>query len=133
MARGAAPRSALVIINPLSGHGRQHGQVLEHARLAENVLAAHDIAATVRPTTAPGDARAFAREAARAGCELVIAWGGDGTINEVASALVHTSVPLAIVPAGSGNGLASDLRIPFDPAAALRVAAAGRTMRIDAG
>lgn len=127
------PRSAVVIINPLSGHGRQQSQVLDHARLAETVLTAHGIAASVRPTTAPGDARAFAAAAAQQGCDLVVAWGGDGTINEAASALIHTDVPLAIVPAGSGNGLASDLRVPFDPRAALEVAATGRTMRIDAG
>jgi YegS/Rv2252/BmrU family lipid kinase len=87
----------------------------------------------VRPTTRAGDAHAFARDAVERGCDLVIAWGGDGTINEAASALVHTKVPLAIVPAGSGNGLASDLLIPFDARAALTIAASGRTTVIDAG
>jgi YegS/Rv2252/BmrU family lipid kinase len=87
----------------------------------------------VRPTTKAGDAHAFAREAVSEGVDLVVAWGGDGTINEAASALIHTRVPLGIVPAGSGNGLAADLRIPFSPRAALDVAAAGRTARIDVG
>jgi YegS/Rv2252/BmrU family lipid kinase len=88
---------------------------------------------TIRPTTKAGDANAFTREAVAAGCDLVVAWGGDGTINEAASALIHTGVPMGIVPAGSGNGLASDLLVPFDARAALRVAATGRTMAIDAG
>jgi diacylglycerol kinase (ATP) len=128
-----SPRRAVVIINPLSGHGRLQSQVHTHTALARSVLAAYDIDAIVRPTTKGGDAHAFAREAADRGCDLVVAWGGDGTINEAATALVHTGVPLAIVPAGSGNGLASDLLVPFDAHAALTIAATGRTTAIDAG
>jgi YegS/Rv2252/BmrU family lipid kinase len=101
--------------------------------LAQDILGAHGVDAVVRPTTKAGDAQAFARDAVTRGCDLVVAWGGDGTINEAASALLHTKVPLGIVPAGSGNGLASDLLIPFDARAALRIAASGRTMSIDAG
>jgi diacylglycerol kinase (ATP) len=127
------PRSAVVIINPLSGHGRQQSLIREHAALAHDVLTSHGLAATIRPTTRAGDSRVFASEAVAAGCSLVIAWGGDGTINEAASALIHTGVPLGIVPAGSGNGLASDLLVPFDARAALNLAASGRTMTIDAG
>jgi YegS/Rv2252/BmrU family lipid kinase len=63
----------------------------------------------------------------------VAVWGGDGTINEAASALVHTPVPMAIIPAGSGNGLAWDLGVPFKPQQALTLAATGDTMLIDAG
>jgi diacylglycerol kinase (ATP) len=126
-------RHAVVIINPLSGQGRHASQIEAHAQLAHAVLAAHGISATIRPTTKAGDAHAFAADAARSGCDLVIAWGGDGTINEAASALIHTTVPLGIIPAGSGNGLASDLLIPFDASAALQIAASGRTMTIDAG
>jgi YegS/Rv2252/BmrU family lipid kinase len=124
---------AVVIINPLSGHGRHESQIHAHAALARDVLGRHRIEATVRPTTAAGDAHRFAREAAEAGCELVVAWGGDGTVNEAASALVHTPVALGIVPAGSGNGLALDLGLPFAPARALEMAATGPTMVIDAG
>ena len=87
----------------------------------------------MRPTTAAGDARTFAREAAAGGCALVVAWGGDGTVNEVAAAVMNTSATLAIVPAGSGNGLARDLGLPSAPARALEIAAAGSTMTIDAG
>jgi diacylglycerol kinase (ATP) len=127
------PRSAVVIINPLSGQGRQPSQIDVHTALAHDVLTSHGFKVTIRPTTKAGDSHAFAQEAASAGCDLVVAWGGDGTINEAASALVHTEVPLGIVPAGSGNGLASDLLVPFDARAALRIAASGRTMAIDAG
>ena len=124
---------AVVIINPLSGHGRYETQIRDHATLARDVLASHQIDALVRPTTGPGDARLFAREAVETGASLVIAWGGDGTVNEAAGALIHTSVPLAIVPAGSGNGLASDLGVPFEPRSALEQAATAPTFPIDAG
>lgn len=124
---------AVVVINPLSGRGRHDDQIHLHAALAREVLAAHDLDAVVRPTAEAGDAYRFARDAVTSGCSLVVAWGGDGTINEVASALMRTGVPLAIVPAGSGNGLASDLGIPFDSRAALALAARGRTMAIDVG
>jgi YegS/Rv2252/BmrU family lipid kinase len=101
--------------------------------LARDVLAARGIEAVVRTTSKPGDARAFAEEAVNAGLSPIIAWGGDGTVNEVATGLVHRQVPLGIVPAGSGNGLAMDLGIPFERRAALDVAASGRTIAIDAG
>jgi YegS/Rv2252/BmrU family lipid kinase len=127
------PRQGVVIINPLSGAGRHESQIAAHVSLATSVLGAHHIDTVVRTTTRAGDAHAFAREAVERRSDLVVAWGGDGTINETASALVHTEIPLGIVPAGSGNGLASDLKLPFDPAAALGVAATGRTTTIDAG
>ncbi|HUE86567.1 MAG TPA: diacylglycerol kinase family protein [Vicinamibacterales bacterium] len=133
MTGGHRPRSAVVIINPLSGRGRHQSQIEAHIALAHDVLTSRGISTAIRPTTRAGDAHAFAREAVTAGCDLVVAWGGDGTINEAASALVHTDVPLGIVPAGSGNGLASDLLVPFDARAALHLAATGRSMAIDAG
>jgi YegS/Rv2252/BmrU family lipid kinase len=123
---------AVVVINPLSGRGRYDNQIQAHAALARDVLGAAGIDAEVRPTTAAGDARRFAIDALQHDRQLVVVWGGDGTINEAASALVGTNVPLAIVPAGSGNGLASDLAVPFEPRRALAIAAAGRTIAIDA-
>ena len=84
-------------------------------------------------TTGPGHGSAAARTACATGVALVVAWGGDGTMNEVARVLAFGDVPLALVPAGSGNGLARDLGVPRDPAAALAAATAGRPWRIDAG
>ena len=124
---------AVVIVNPLSGRGRYEADLRSHADLATTLLSTFDIEATVRPTTAAGDANRFAREAAEQGVDLVIAWGGDGTVNEAACGLVHSGVPLAIIPAGSGNGLASDLGLPFDPTGALRIAASGVDFLMDAG
>src|SRR5882672_1763752 len=75
----------------------------------------------VRLTTAPGDARRFAAEAAAAGAEIVLAIGGDGTANETAWGLLGTPVALGLVPMGSGNGLARTLGVPLKPDAALAV------------
>jgi diacylglycerol kinase (ATP) len=90
-----------------------------------------DLAVTI--TTGPGDARAIATEAARAGADLVLSVGGDGTANEVAQGLLGSPTALGIVPVGSGNGLARCLRIPLDPAQALLALEAGTTRAIDVG
>lgn len=124
---------AVVIVNPFSGRGRFAGEIRAHAALAASVLRAYDVDATMRTTEAAGDANRFACEAVAEGVDLVIAWGGDGTVNETASALVQTDIPLGIVPGGSGNGLACDLGLPFDPSAALTIAATGVDFRMDAG
>jgi YegS/Rv2252/BmrU family lipid kinase len=64
---------------------------------------------------------------------LVLAAGGDGTVNEVAAALIGSGVPLGIVPVGSGNGLARALRIPLQPDRALAALEGGVTRRMDVG
>ncbi len=87
----------------------------------------------VHLTERPLHAGELARHAVALGARTVIAWGGDGTINEVGTALAGTGVVLGIVPAGSGNGFASELGIPRRPHAAIDVALRGRDRRIDAG
>jgi diacylglycerol kinase (ATP) len=84
-------------------------------------------------TASPGHARELARESSVRGDDLVLAVGGDGTANEVASGLMGSATPLGIVPAGSGNGLARTLRIPLSPTAALRALANGVVRRMDVG
>ncbi len=129
--RGAVKR-ALVVINPISGVRAYPGGVAE-VELAGRVLrqAGYDTRVTV--TLGPGHATEVAGEAATTGTDLVVAWGGDGTMNEVARALAFGPVALAIVPAGSGNGLARDLGVPLEAEAALALAGTGRRRRIDAG
>lgn len=126
------PMRALVIINPISGP-RRHRSVEDCTAQARAVLGRHGCAVDVAVTTARGDARALAATGCADGHDIVVAWGGDGTINEVGSALAFNDVALGIVPGGSGNGLARDLGIPLDAAAALEVIGGGRTRRIDAG
>jgi YegS/Rv2252/BmrU family lipid kinase len=80
-----------------------------------------------------GHGRELAAAAAAAGARLVIAWGGDGTISEVASSLIGSNVALGIVPAGSGNGLARELGIARRPAAAIADAVRATPSPIDVG
>lgn len=84
-------------------------------------------------TERQGHARELAQHCVNEGCEAVIAMGGDGTVNEVAQALVGTSVALGIVPCGSGDGLARGLRLPLTLADAMRIALTPATTRIDVG
>jgi diacylglycerol kinase (ATP) len=84
-------------------------------------------------TSGPGQARELARTAVEEGFEVVLAVGGDGTANEVASGLLGSPVALGVVPAGSGNGLARTLRIPLDAGGALRELANAVTRRMDVG
>ncbi len=123
---------ALVIINPIAG-GRRRGSPRMRVDLARQVLGARGIEADVRLTERPAHAEEIARDAAAQGYDVVFAWGGDGTINEVARALASSGTALAIVPAGSGNGFARALGIPLDPAAALVHGAERPARRIDAG
>jgi YegS/Rv2252/BmrU family lipid kinase len=97
------------------------------------VLAARGIRGTVTVTEGPGHAFLLARAATAARAALVCAWGGDGTVNEVARALVGTGTALGIVPSGSGNGLARELGLPWDPVQALGVALGRRERVIDVG
>ena len=90
------------------------------AALAHAVVDALGEPVEVFVTEAVGHAREIAGAAVRRGARLVIAWGGDGTINEVASALAFGEVPLGIVRAGSGNGLARELGV--DPRADVAIA-----------
>lgn len=88
---------------------------------------------TVRTTTGTGDAQVFAAEAVAEGAELVVAMGGDGTANEAARGLLGSEVTLALVPVGSGNGLARALRLPLDPARAFLELETAVPRRMDVG
>jgi diacylglycerol kinase (ATP) len=111
--------STAIIINPISG-GVRPGVARARAALAHAVVDALGEPVEVFVTEAVGHAREIAGAAVRRGARLVIAWGGDGTINEVASALAFGEVPLGIVRAGSGNGLARELGV--DPRAGVAIA-----------
>jgi YegS/Rv2252/BmrU family lipid kinase len=110
--------STVIIINPISG-GASPREARARAQLALAVVDAHGDPVEVLMTEAVGHARELAKAAVRRGARLVLAWGGDGTINEVASALAFDDVPLGIVPAGSGNGLARELGVHQRPERAI--------------
>jgi diacylglycerol kinase (ATP) len=89
--------------------------------------------ARVWQTERANQATELARQAILEGAEKIIAVGGDGTINEVAAALLYSNIPLGIIPMGSGNGLANHLGIPLTFHLALERAINGVLITIDAG
>ncbi len=127
-----------IIINPISGPKRR-GTGGERVEVATRTLERLGITPAIGVTERGGHAHELALDAAASGAELVIAWGGDGTINEVGRALVQRgeagapAPALGIIPGGSGNGLARQLGIPFDPAQAIQHALGAASRRVDAG
>jgi diacylglycerol kinase (ATP) len=121
-----------VIINPIAGRARTTA-ARDRSALASAVLAACGESGEVFITERRGHAGDLAWRAAARGDRLVIAWGGDGTMNEVGAALVRRETPMALVPAGSGNGLARELGISRRPRQALVDAIGAAARRLDAG
>lgn len=103
-------KKLLFIVNPTAGFG--HGNNL--AELINITCRKHHSASHIEFTKAPGHATELSYNAAANGFHQVVAVGGDGTINEVAKGLLHTGIPMAMVPQGSGNGLARHLHIPLN-------------------
>ncbi|MBM3403428.1 MAG: diacylglycerol kinase family lipid kinase [Bacteroidetes bacterium] len=105
------------IINPFSG--------IRKRRKVENVIMSHldftKYAPEMAYTERPGHATEICREAIEKGAGMVVAVGGDGSVNEVAKALANTDIPLGIIPSGSGNGLAHHLHIPLSIRKAIHV------------
>src|SRR5262245_11374500 len=101
--------------------------------IARRVASERGVEAEVFVTERPGHAHELARAAAARGVGAVFAWGGDGTINEVASALAFSDVALGIIPSGSGNGLARELRIDPRPERAIAAALTAEPRPIDVG
>ena len=140
----------VIIINPRSGPKRR-GTGAERVELAKRTLMRLGAEGEIRQTEHAGHAHELALDAAASQVDVVIAWGGDGTVNEVGRALVQraeagmrgdapeqhadrAALPaLGIIPGGSGNGLARDLRIPFDPASAIEHALSAKPRTVDAG
>lgn len=98
----------VVIVNPISG--TNPGSVTDYSFL-KKLFEKQGFDADIKYTEAPGHAKVIAREAIGEDYYGVIACGGDGTVNEVASALIDTHIPMGIIPKGSGNGLARHLGI----------------------
>ena len=118
---------------PDLGLGVRPDAARQRAELAAACVEAHRVAADIFVTERRHHARELAHAAVANGAPTVIAWGGDGTVNEVASALVFRDAALGVVPSGSGNGLARELALPFEPRAAFELALGARRRRIDAG
>ena len=107
----------LFVINPISGTGRKESIPEEIERYIDTSHYEY----AIRMTEYAGHATLLAKEAIRKGYDTVVAVGGDGTINEVARAVVHTPTALGIIPCGSGNGLARHLQIPQNVRRAIEI------------
>lgn len=118
-----------LIINPVSGTESKKN-------IPEEVAAAFDqkkYDVIIRITGYPDHATEIAREAVKNRFTYVLTAGGDGTVNEVAKALVHSDTTLGIIPFGSGNGLARELGIPMDSEKAIDIILKGNRRTIDYG
>lgn len=109
-------RKIAFIINPVSGVGKQ--KTIEKA--IDHFLDHKKFDAHIVYTKFAGHATELARKEVEKETEVVVAVGGDGSINEVGKALMHTATTLAIIPCGSGNGLARHLGIDLDPEKAIQ-------------
>jgi diacylglycerol kinase (ATP) len=100
-------RNIHLIYNPAAGRLQRAGENPVHK--AREALEEHGHGVTLAPTAAPGEASELAGAAARSGADLIMAAGGDGTINEVLNGVIHTGVPMAVLPLGTANVLATEL------------------------
>ncbi|WP_457286948.1 diacylglycerol/lipid kinase family protein [Pedobacter sp. UYP24] len=119
----------LFIINPISG-GKDKAKI---PALIEKRLDQSKFAANYSFTEYAGHASEIAEEAANRSFDIIVAVGGDGTINEVASIVIKYNKVLGIIPFGSGNGLARFLKIPLKPADAIDVINNYHVNTIDSG
>ena len=103
-------KSIIFIMNPISG--TQNKNTIPE--LIDKTLNKSLFNYTITYTEYAGHAAILAQEAVKSGVDIVVAVGGDGTVNEVAKSLIHTNTALGIIPCGSGNGLARHLMIPLD-------------------
>jgi diacylglycerol kinase (ATP) len=124
--------SIAVIINPVAG-GTRPDAARARAELAASTIERHGETADILVTERAGHARLLATAAVQRGARVVMAWGGDGTINEVASALAFRETPIAILPSGSGNGLARSLGIDRRPERAIANAIGAKPDAMDLG
>ena len=122
-------RKIHVVINPASGQPQPilHtlNQVFREAKVDWDISL----------TKQSGDAERFARQAAESGADIVAAYGGDGTVMEVARGLVGSPVPMAILPGGTANLMSVELGIPKDlkKAAEIACSESSQVRRVDAG
>lgn len=117
------------IINPISGSGKHNlaaSYILQHFPASEYQIA-------VDYTNHKTHAVELTKAAVKQNPDYIVACGGDGTINEVASCLVNTTIVLGIIPVGSGNGLASNLNIPRDFKKAIDIIKKGKATFMDVG
>lgn len=120
-------RKVQAIINPISGVGSKR----KIPKMIEQVCAARGYQLNITFTEYAGHASELTCQAIEEGYNVILAVGGDGTVNEIARSMLHSEAVLGIIPKGSGNGLARELHIPMDVKGALEVINKGHVTTID--
>jgi diacylglycerol kinase (ATP) len=123
-------RKAALLYNPGSGGSKQRRRELDAAL---SILRSGGVDAELFPTESIRHAGEQARRALAAGCDTIFACGGDGTIHHVAQVLANTSVALGVLPMGTANALAHDLRIPLRVPEAAKAALTAQQRRVALG
>jgi diacylglycerol kinase (ATP) len=124
-------RKAALFYNPHSGRRKKHR--VKDVESAAAVLRAAGIEVEVAPTRAASDAAAQVRMAVREGFDAIVACGGDGTVHDVLQGLAGKDAVLGIIPLGTANALAHDLRLPISADAAARALLTAVPKRIALG
>ena len=96
------------IVNPIAGSGKNK----IHLDLLHQFFEPENYKVTIKYSEYKRHSTLLTQDSIKEGATIIVACGGDGTINEVASCLVNTNIVLGIMAMGSGNGLASNLKIP---------------------
>jgi YegS/Rv2252/BmrU family lipid kinase len=121
-------KKVFLIINKFAGHRKKYSTAVYHV---VSVLQGNDCEVEFSYTNHPGHATELASTASSKGFDLVVAVGGDGTVNEVAQGLIGTSTPMGIIPMGSGNGLARELGISMNVSKSAKTLIEGKKQQID--
>tara|TARA_R110002051_G_scaffold115026_1_gene188012 strand:- start:5513 stop:6400 length:888 start_codon:yes stop_codon:yes gene_type:complete len=117
------------IVNPIAGHG--NAPLTQEELQPFFISGVHDL--TIKVSEYKAHATELTKASIQEKADIIVACGGDGTINEVATCLIGTNIALGIVPMGSGNGLASNLKIPKKRRKALEIIRNKHTERMDVG
>lgn len=122
---------AVLIFNPAARRMQARS-----GRLLQQVLSgltAEGLNVQVTPTSGPGDATRLAREALAARCDVLVACGGDGTVNEVVGGVAGSDMPLLVIPGGTSNVLGREIGLPRDLLACAALLRKGAIRRISLG
>ena len=123
-------KNILFIINPISGTGKK--KVIENLLL--KVIKDKNIHYKIKYTEYPGHAYEIAKDSAEKKMfDIVVAVGGDGSVNEVSKGLIGSDVKMGIIPSGSGNGFARHMGIPLKYDLAIKTVLKGNSVRVDTG
>lgn len=143
-------KHAKIIVNPFSGGGKHRFSFLdpilgissarkknksakENAEAVSKELKKYNISSTIHSTKCSGDATRLAQAAQNENYDVVIAMGGDGTINEIVNGLAHSTLPLAVIPLGTANVFSLEFNIPTHLKQACELIGKGNCQQIDLG